>query len=133
MIPFESEWKYLDDGEEPGAQDSEEWYSLDYNDNSWEEGPGQFGYNDNDEATVLDSDVTTGYFRHSFEVDDPNAFQQLILNILFDDGAVVYLNGEEVWRVNMPSGDIDYDTYASSTSDENETRSLMIVRKGITK
>jgi regulation of enolase protein 1 (concanavalin A-like superfamily) len=39
-----------------------------------------------------------------------------------DDGAVVYLNGTEVFRSNMPSGQITSQTFASSTvSDADET------------
>jgi hypothetical protein len=37
----------------------------------------------------------------------------LSLELLRDDGAVVYLNGREVFRDNMPSGTIDYRTKAS--------------------
>ena len=32
-----------------------------------------------------------------------------------DDGAVVYLNGTEVFRSNMPTGTITYTTLASTT------------------
>jgi hypothetical protein len=39
----------------------------------------------------------------------------LTLFLLRDDGAVVYLNGTEVWRSNMPSGTITYTTHASTT------------------
>ena len=31
-----------------------------------------------------------------------------------DDGAIVYLNGTEVWRENMPAGPVDYLTRAGS-------------------
>jgi hypothetical protein len=34
--------------------------------------------------------------------------------LIRDDGAVVYLNGREVARSNMPAGSIDYNTAASS-------------------
>ncbi len=34
------------------------------------------------------------------------------LNALFDDGAVVYLNGVEVWRVNMARGAVGFRTLA---------------------
>ncbi|MCU0858797.1 MAG: hypothetical protein MUC65_10400, partial [Pontiellaceae bacterium] len=44
-----------------------------------------------------------------------SAVTSLTLNLLRDDGAVVYLNGTEVLRDNMPSGTISYLTLASST------------------
>jgi hypothetical protein len=38
----------------------------------------------------------------------------LVVKVLRDDGAVVYLNGSEVFRSNMPTGTIDYETRAAS-------------------
>src|SRR6185295_9663534 len=55
--------------------------------------------------------VTT-YFRRTFTVGDPTLFQSVTLNLLRDDGAVAYLNGTEVFRTNMPSGAIAYNTFA---------------------
>jgi hypothetical protein len=40
---------------------------------------------------------------------------QLTASLLRDDGGVVYLNGAEVFRSNMPIGDINYLTRASNT------------------
>ena len=37
----------------------------------------------------------------------------LLLRLLIDDGCVVYLNGQEVVRQNMPQGEISHDTWAS--------------------
>jgi hypothetical protein len=54
----------------------------------------------------------TTYFRRAFSVSDPAAFQSLTLNLLRDDGAVVYLNGSEVFRSNMPAGTIAHTTTA---------------------
>ena len=40
--------------------------------------------------------------------------QQVILQVVRDDGVVVYLNGIELMRDNMPAGDITAETTASS-------------------
>lgn len=55
----------------------------------------------------------TYYFRKTFSVEDTLDISLLMLGLLRDDGAVVYINGEEVVRSNMPSGNIDYLTQAS--------------------
>jgi len=39
------------------------------------------------------------------------------LDLLFDDGAVVYLNGISLGRVAMPNGNMSYSTFASSTNE----------------
>jgi len=45
----------------------------------------------------------------------------MTLEVLRDDGAVVYLNGTELWRTNMPTGTITHSTFASSAmSGSNE-------------
>src|SRR6185436_8475456 len=42
------------------------------------------------------------------------AFSNLNLRVLRDDGAVVFLNGVEVFRSNMPGSPVNYGTYAST-------------------
>ena len=60
----------------------------------------------------------TTYFRQTFNVSDPSLFQSLTLSLVRDDGAVVYLNGTEVFRTNMPTGTIAYNTTATSAIEE---------------
>ncbi len=112
-----SEWKYFDNGTFPGAS----WNSAAYDDNSWKTGAAQLGYGDGDETTVVDygsnsnNKYTTTYFRTSFQIADISDIQSLNFKLLRDDGAIVYLNGREVVRSNMPSGTVEYSTLASST------------------
>jgi len=116
IIPQGADWKYLDDG---SNQDTA-WKELGYIDTSWIIGPAELGYGDGDEATVLsfgpdtNNKYMTYYFRHKFTVIDSLITPYLSLDLQRDDGAVVYLNGTEVVRSNMPEGSIDYLTRASS-------------------
>ncbi|MFT5497372.1 MAG: hypothetical protein ACI9TH_002778, partial [Kiritimatiellia bacterium] len=73
---------------------------------------------DNGSSGLLQTELVLGanayYFRHSFAyVGDP-ARTVLTLQLMVDDGAVVYLNGVEVHRENMPSGTINYTSLAST-------------------
>jgi hypothetical protein len=115
-------WKYLDNGTDQGLA----WRAPSFDDAAWRSGPAQLGYGEGDEATVVSygpdsrNKYITTYFRHSFDVTNASAFTSLTLRLLRDDGAVVYLNGVEIWRSNMPAGDLTYLTLSSSTtSDEN--------------
>jgi hypothetical protein len=98
------------------------WPSVD--DSGWFSGPAQLGYGDGDEATVISYGSNSSnkypcyYFRHSFSVTNPNAYASLTLNVLRDDGCVVYLNGTEVGRSNMPSGIILYTTWATTAMED---------------
>ena len=46
----------------------------------------------------------TAWFRHSFSLTDPSLYHSLWLRLRADDGAVVYLNGEEIHRARLPAG-----------------------------
>lgn len=114
FIPQGATWKYLDNGSDQGTS----WRALGFDDSAWASGPAQLGYGDGDEATVLQfgpnssTKYITTYFRRTFTVADPNTVAGLKLELLRDDGAVVYLNGTEVARSNLPTGTIDYTTLA---------------------
>jgi hypothetical protein len=92
---------------------------VSFDDSSWRSGPAQLGYGDGDEATVVgfgpdsSNKFTTTYFRHTFNLVDLDSVLASSLALMSDDGGIVYLNGEEVFRTNMPSGSIDSRTLAS--------------------
>lgn len=116
LIPMNAVWKYLDNGSNQGTA----WRNPGFNDSTWASGPAQLGYGDGDEATVISygpastNKFITAYFRKVFHVPDAHVFAALTVSVLRDDGAVVYLNGVEVFRSNMPGGTITYTTLASS-------------------
>lgn len=117
LIGPQTLWKARDDGGDSGHL----WRAPIYNDNGWRSGVGQFGYGEGDEATRL-GPFSIHYFRCPFVVERPADFESLAFQVLRDDGVVVYLNGNELFRMNMPEGPIDYQTPASTTvasPDEN--------------
>jgi len=106
-------WKYLDDQTDPGTA----WRMPAFDDSGWSNGVAPLGFGDGDEATVIrwkiaDVPIVTAYFRCQFVSPNPANFSGLMLRLLRDDGGVVYLNGVEVFRSNMPQGDVNYRTYA---------------------
>ncbi|MBM4365764.1 MAG: lamin tail domain-containing protein, partial [Deltaproteobacteria bacterium] len=70
--------------------------------------------------TELSAVPTTTLFRTRFALDASPASASLYLSCELDDGAVIYLNGTEVHRENMPSGAVDEGTEASAAVDEAE-------------
>ncbi len=115
LIEKKATWKYFDLGIDPGN----EWVTNNYNDSSWGVGQAQLGYGDGDENTIIsyggnsnDKHITT-YFRKKFTVTNVSDFSsQMYLNLMRDDAAIVYLNGEEVTRSNMPEGSVNFQTPA---------------------
>ena len=127
LISYGSNFAYYDNQQEPPAQGSDEWEDLNYDDASWSTGNAELGYGDGDESTVINNNTYTGYFRHEFNVTNPGQYSDIDLDLTYDDGAVVYLNGVEVWRVNMPGGTISYNTFSSTTSNDNAQASTNLV------
>lgn len=128
LIAANSLWKYLDNGTNQGIA----WRAPSFNDSLWKTGQAELGYGDGNEATIVSygssssSKYITTYFRKSFNVADTSGITSLALNIIRDDGAVVYLNGMEVYRTNMPSTSIYYNTLAPAYIDGTaETSWLM--------
>ena len=93
------------------------WKALGFADSAWKEGPAPLGYGDRVATLVgygpnASSRYVTTYFRHTFEA--THGYESLVLRLRRDDGAVVYVNGTEVARTNMPAGTITSTTLASS-------------------
>jgi hypothetical protein len=124
LISKGDKWKYFDQTAYPG----DGWNKNKFNDATWKEGNAELGYGDGDEKTVINNvgknkeKFISAYFRKLFEVSKPGEYKTLELELKRDDGAIVYINGTEVYRSNMPAGNITQDTKASSAlSGSNET------------
>jgi len=107
-------WKFQDAGLDLGAA----WHNPDYDDSTWAAGAAPFYLNGGPLPGTGNTPVAPGrityYFRARFTVTNDLSRTELRLRPLLDDGAVVYLNGLELARVNMPAGPIAYSTPALS-------------------
>src|SRR6185369_814623 len=79
------------------------------------------GYGNGTESTVVgfgpdpNNVYITTYFRRHFTVGNPNVLNSLNMGVRFDDGVIVYFNGVEVFRRNLPAGAVNYSTLASAS------------------
>jgi chitodextrinase len=110
LITPQGSWRYLSDGLDAGTA----WRATSFDDSTWSVGDAELGYGDGDEATSVSARGLTSYFRRTFGVADPSAIAGLTLLLQRDDGALVYLNGVEVARSNMPAGAVTAATPAAS-------------------
>jgi hypothetical protein len=104
LIEPGSTWRHADSG--PGASPA----GWPFDVTGGPEAEAEFGFGEGDETTVLAAGQETYYFARDFEVTAAADISGLSMCLLVDDGAVVYLNGTEVTRVNMPDGVIDWNT-----------------------
>ena len=122
LISTGAVWRYYDEAAAPPAG----WRAGAFDDSAWKSGAAQLGYGEGDEVTPIAFGVArpmTTYFRRTFVVGQSTFFSTVRLRLLRDDGAVVYLNGSEIFRSNMPEGGISHSTAASAiTAGTDEER-----------
>ena len=123
-IPMGSVWKYHDSGKDLGTA----WLGAGYNDSAWKSGPAQLGYGDGDEKTKLidaDPNHPSAYFRRTFNLSKVPTLAKL--QVLFDDGVAVWINGQKVVSKYMSNG-TGYSSWASASSNDNETTSADVTQ-----
>lgn len=136
-----SVWRYRDDGSDLGASDlvrgspgydEANWKHENFPDAGWASGAAPLGYGAIS-GVALNTIVSFGddlamkhrttYFRRTFEAENVGRFVSLNLQVMSDDGAVVYLNGREVGRDGFPEdvGVVTAETLAIGRSGLSES------------
>ncbi|MGP9734372.1 fibrinogen-like YCDxxxxGGGW domain-containing protein [Brachybacterium sp. AOP42-C2-15] len=113
LLPAGSTWAHYYETDAPSST----WKDVAFDDSTWANSPAPLGWGSNELGTELTAAGTkplTAYFRHSFTLDDATQIAALELTTRADDGLVVYVNGTEVGRSNMPAGTVGHGTYATA-------------------
>ena len=125
LLPRGTTWSFFSRGTLPAA----DWNAPGFNDSTWSRGAGELGFGEGDEQTYISPLGVAHYFRASFTRPSDVGVRSARLRMVVDDGAVVYLNGTEVGRYNMPGGTITQSSTASSAigGDTEQTYQSMTV------
>ena len=120
-------WRYLDNNTDPAGDSTAEgydrlsWTKADYDDSSWNVAAGRFGAKRGAIADLgggctpdvllnqyvdgtSDDDIPAFFFRTTFQVKDAGAVTKLQGQLLYDDAAIVYINGVKVAAFDEPDG-----------------------------
>lgn len=117
LIDITDSWRYDDTGTDLGTS----WHATDYNDENWPQGPALLYHKNSGlpapKNTPLVHGPNTYYFRTHFDFSADTATHTVTLriNTVIDDGAVFYLNGDEVYRLGMKDEPVSYSTLAGRT------------------
>ncbi len=117
VVPANSVWSWRFDAAAPATA----WKNPGYDASAWKSGAGALGYGSSGLGTNIDvsgapsTRPLAAYFVKKFTVDTAAKVSKLSVRTVADDGVVVYVNGTEVGRSNMPAGTVTFNTYASST------------------
>ncbi|MEM7387449.1 MAG: esterase-like activity of phytase family protein, partial [Verrucomicrobiota bacterium] len=95
LVSTGSSWSYWQ-GETP-----EGWTNRGFDHSAWAAGHAPFGSPGPRIATSISGDGTGVLLKRDFSLSSPNSVLELNLFLLAEDGAIVYLNGEEVARWNV--------------------------------
>lgn len=123
-------WQYYDQG----SLDGKNWKSLYYSATNWKSGNAPLGYNNQNSVTTTlnwgddsSNKRPTYYFRRKFNLTNaPNDQQIYTFTYTVDDGCIIYINGTEVYRANMPEGTVTYDMFSPSTDGQQVSGSFTI-------
>lgn len=116
VLPAGSSWSWRYDPAAPPTA----WKESGFDATSWKSGPGVLGYGSAGLRTNVDvtgaasTRPLAAYFVRKITIPDVLKVTKLSLRTLADDGVVVYVNGTEVGRRNMPTGAVTIRTYASA-------------------
>jgi len=117
LIGIAHTWRY----DQSGADLSGTFAAPDFDDSSWPQGPGVLGVEMVPLPAPINTPLTLGqvtyYFRTTLNLtaSQLNSISRFYVDTLIDDGAVVYVNGNEVLRLRMPDGPITGNTFAQGT------------------
>ena len=121
IIKNGDQWNYYDSG-----YLKDNWFkNLDYR--KWKTGYSPLGYGDRLITTSInygddqdDKDIIK-YFTKKITIKDISKFKGFEIRLQRDDGAIIYINGKELYRDNMPEGHITHKTKSIQVVDtENE-------------
>ena len=141
-VPFNQEilakgatWHYRFDVLPPDPH----WSQPEFDDSGWTKGQAPLGFGQDGQQTTLrvgslgTERRATAYFRASFQIDDPANMSQALLCVEFDDGAVVYINGQELARWNVQTNS-DHESCASEDIlVDGPQRRVLMVRNDVLK
>lgn len=130
LLDRNAQWKFNDRGDDLSSV-----WRVTYDDTSWSSGNAPFGFKDDGSGIStsyfgpLKTEVSYGedpemkhpttYFRTNLTISEGEleGYGQILGTFGIDDGAVLYVNGEEIRRFGMPEGEIEYSTKAISGND----------------
>ena len=104
LISQESQWRFWP-GDKAPSEVANAWVQPDFADERWRTGTSPFRYGDGLGGTLItgmQNSYSSFFLRQRFIVSSVSQIEGLMLNIDYDDGFAVWLNGSEVLRANAP-------------------------------
>ena len=127
QFSWDATWRYEPSGGDLGTA----WREPDFDDSEWESGIGLLGNENERLPEQLETEFSLGdityYFRKRVDIDEDPADLISEFSTIIDDGAIVYINGQEVLRLRMPDGEIDFERTANGNVNEAQLEGPFVI------
>jgi hypothetical protein len=128
LVASNSQWRLLKGfAEAPDITNA--WRYLGFDDSGWSSSPAPFVFGEptftnalnpgTSVADMADNAYSSIYLRKTFFIAKASAVTNLLLNHQSDDGFIAWINGVEVFRFNMPTGQIAYNGSSAAQAAES--------------
>ncbi|MBN1673422.1 MAG: lamin tail domain-containing protein, partial [Kiritimatiellae bacterium] len=120
LVSRSTTWRYLK-GTREASDPRSEWRTIDFDDSSWMKGAAPFGYGETGLNTTfadMQGSYSSFFLRKTFSVSSLTPDTYLRIAADYDDGFIVWVNGERVWDKNEPDDVYDrplHDSLARSS------------------
>ena len=131
IIEWHSQWSYFKGKSEPSTPNNL-WRNIDFNATGWSVGNAPFSYGNGTGGTLLSdmiNNYTTFYIRKEITI-DPATIDQIRISCDYDDGFVIWINGTEVWKLNVLN-DYSYFKGAAGAHESGEWASITISKNDL--
>lgn len=125
LIPLQSTWSFRYEHSWPTG-----WTEPGFADSAWKTGKAPLGWGGNASTHVTfpgdqSAKPQSMILRKSFTVEDRKQLTSATFSVMADDGVVVFVNGKEIGRANLPSGKVAANTYASKAPNAGAAQQLV--------
>lgn len=108
-IDLGDKWKYTIDT----VSSIDNWNQRGFDDSGWLLGQAPMGYGDDEGLNTTIEPADRIFMRKTFQLINPAVIHDVEFAVDYDDGYVLYLNGEEIDRKNVDDNPVTFTTFAS--------------------
>jgi len=126
---YHSSYKFLKGNAASGL--SANWMASSFNDASWTSSPAPFRYGDGVGGTLLDSGLYSSfYLRTTFNASNIAAIQNIVFTVDYDDGFVIWVNGQEALSRNAPASRA-FNSFATANHESGTGEVISLLKSAV--
>lgn len=129
LIEAGSTWRFRKGSQAPSSPVTA-WRKFDFDDSSWTSGALPIGYDPaltfGTRLSDMRGQYSSVFLRRTFEVEDPSVATALTLDVLYDDGFKLWINGNILFNENISTQELAFSATASTARESNAYATLTV-------